>query len=466
MQFYRQNNAYVGDCIPFYWQGKYHLFYLVTIHDFLPGGQLSWAHAVSEDLRNWDEMPVAIPLGKGNEPDSACCGTGCAVEFNGTFHIFYLGLWIRDNNVDDQRQTICHARSTDLIHWEKDINNPILVPDRDKYSVDWRDPHVIWDAEKEEFLMLITSKCAKGPVGHEGCIALMASKDLEKWETREPLFAPFQYNCMECPDLFHINGWWYLVFSVFPPTFKTMYRRSRSLNGPWISDREFAMDDCNFYAGKTAGDGKRQFMFGWVFYKSENKDNGVLQWGGNLSVRELVQNENGSLSVKLPEERMEKGLMINESDCSILTGKWSLKNGKAENEWAEGFSCMTVNNIKPDSQIVLKFTPSKNTHTVGVFLRTEKDLSAGYCLRLELITGRAVLASVDGGQLYNTLTQPIPEIEGEIDCVITMEDSVIEAFIGGQVCLTGRFFEHKGTTLGMFVEEGGCIFENLSIASL
>ena len=62
---YRPANGYFGDAIPFYWEGHYHVFYLE--------GQLEperrvrftpFNHLVSTDLVNWEELPVALPLGR------------------------------------------------------------------------------------------------------------------------------------------------------------------------------------------------------------------------------------------------------------------------------------------------------------------------------------------------------------------------------------------------------------------
>ena len=47
----------VGDVMPFYWKGEYHLFYLTN-----PTGNIdvNWEHAVSKDLVNWKELPPTL----------------------------------------------------------------------------------------------------------------------------------------------------------------------------------------------------------------------------------------------------------------------------------------------------------------------------------------------------------------------------------------------------------------------
>ena len=43
-----------------YHKGKYHLYYQYNPHGD-QWGNISWGHAISEDLMQWEEMSVAIP---------------------------------------------------------------------------------------------------------------------------------------------------------------------------------------------------------------------------------------------------------------------------------------------------------------------------------------------------------------------------------------------------------------------
>jgi beta-fructofuranosidase len=141
MLHFRPQGRWIGDLIPFFWRGEYHLFYLPRA----PEGRHCWGHIVSRNLLDWEELPDAIEPNKDpNAPDAVGCWTGSVIEHEGTFHCFYTGF----NPQSPYPQTICHATSDDLIHWRKDPSNPIIVPDERWYEPqDWRDPFVFFNPE-------------------------------------------------------------------------------------------------------------------------------------------------------------------------------------------------------------------------------------------------------------------------------------------------------------------------------
>lgn len=115
--FYQPKDGFVGDVIPFYWEGVWHAFYLKA--PLPPTRKIadgtSYAHLTSHDLVYWEEWPTVVEPGSPDEPDFVSCWTGSFIERNGVFHLFYVGY----RGLDDP-QTICHATSQDLYTWEKD----------------------------------------------------------------------------------------------------------------------------------------------------------------------------------------------------------------------------------------------------------------------------------------------------------------------------------------------------------
>lgn len=131
-----------GDAIPFYHEGKYHIFSLTS-----PPGttvyperlRTTWSHSISEDLVHWQELPTALYPGEGDEPDASGVWTGSVIYGEGQYHAFYTGYCL----TAEFQQTICHATSDDGITWTKDIANPVITPMTELYEkLDWRDPYV------------------------------------------------------------------------------------------------------------------------------------------------------------------------------------------------------------------------------------------------------------------------------------------------------------------------------------
>ena len=126
-----------GDAIPFYHEGKYHIFSLTS-----PPGttvyperlRTTWSHSVSEDLVHWKELPTALYPGEGEEPDASGVWTGSVIYGEGQFHAFYTGYCL----TAEFQQTICHATSEDGITWKKDTANPVITPITELYEkLDW-----------------------------------------------------------------------------------------------------------------------------------------------------------------------------------------------------------------------------------------------------------------------------------------------------------------------------------------
>lgn len=78
-----------GDAIPFYHEGKYHIFSLTS-----PPGttvyparlRTTWSHSVSDDLVHWEELPTALYPGEGDEPDASGVWTGSVIYGEGKYH--------------------------------------------------------------------------------------------------------------------------------------------------------------------------------------------------------------------------------------------------------------------------------------------------------------------------------------------------------------------------------------------
>ena len=171
-----------------YKDGEYHLFYQYNPYGS-KWGNMSWGHAISQDLVNWKHLPVAIA------PDAL--GTifsgSAVVDFDNTAG-FGAGAIIAIYTQNSDRQVQSIAYSTDNGRtFTKYENNPVLVSE----ARDFRDPKVFWYEGTKRWIMVLA-------VGQE--MQIFSSPNLKDW-TFESRFGEGQGahgGVWECPDLFEL----------------------------------------------------------------------------------------------------------------------------------------------------------------------------------------------------------------------------------------------------------------------
>ncbi|MHC4927717.1 MAG: family 43 glycosylhydrolase, partial [Planctomycetota bacterium] len=241
----------VGDVMPFYWKGEYHIFYLDN-----PMGNydVSWEHCSSKDLVNWKEYPTALKpdLNDVTGPEGCCMFTGCVVEKDGIFYAWYTN-WNPKN--PDGREFISLATSKDLITWTKHPEH-MIGPDgvhfQKHQEADFRDPQIFWNDEKQEYWMhLLVNE-----VGVQGeAFGLLTSKDLIHWE-QKGVVKLANGTADECPDYFRIGDTHY-IHAI------SRYFYADNIEGPYrLPEVRHDIDRPAITAPKRVWDGKRHVWFG------------------------------------------------------------------------------------------------------------------------------------------------------------------------------------------------------------
>jgi beta-fructofuranosidase len=80
-----------------------------------------------------------------------------------------------------------------------------------------------------------------------------------------------------------------------------IYRMSENREGPWVAPGDDAFDGRAYYAGRTISSGGKRFLFGWVPSRDKDDDKENYLWAGTQVVHEVVQWQDGSLGVKIPD---------------------------------------------------------------------------------------------------------------------------------------------------------------------
>lgn len=461
----------VGDSIPFFWHGEYHLFYLKPRSPL--GDRFPWSHAVSRDLVHWDELPDALLPGEPGEPDCQGCWTGSVVEAGGQFHIFYTG-W---NPGSPTPQTICHATSYDLVGWTKDAANPILKPDPRWYAAqDWRDPFVFRNAAESCYWMLITAKVRDEGAGPtRGCIAIARSQDLPRrwrglpqarreWEVWPPLWLYNAFHPPECPDMLDLGEWRALVFS----DVTTQYRVARRLEGPWERPADASLDDVGLYAAKTFHAGGRHLLVGWIASHEGARDAGSRLWGGVLSLpREVSVGADGTLRVCCAPEIVAalRNLAADlKSPWLAVSGDWSKRGGQVAVNASEADSLLALPGAPTDYLVQFDVTLRKGGRA-GAIVRLSESGDAGYLLTLDQARRQLALRRWEGWREGRPIYErPLPLPAGRsVKCRVFVQGNVLEAFVDDRVALSARIYDRPTGGLGLYAVAGEASFRELRV---
>jgi len=250
---FRLGQGNLGDTIPFYHKGQYHVFYQ-TKCVLTAGLDYSWGHIVSTDLVHWKELPPAIignGMADGNAvgPDAGAMWSGCVIENKGVFHMYYT--WSRPGNPAG-RELTAHATSSDLVTWTKHPEQTFGADGIQYFKRDFRDPFVF--PHDNAWWMILNTTDAKTDVAGVG---LLRSEDLIHWKQLPPLAVEPKMGVgegltPECPDLFHSNDHWYLLYTRHVQNI----RYSKNIFGPYLPCEPSALDG-RILCGKRMFDGKR-----------------------------------------------------------------------------------------------------------------------------------------------------------------------------------------------------------------
>lgn len=463
--FYKPEDAWSADFIPLYVNGHFYLFYLLDWRDHTKHGEgTPWYLLTTDDFVHFTEHGSMLARGSQAEQDLYVF-TGSALEADGQYHIFYTGHNPHLRASGKPEQAVMHATSADMLSWEKHPEETFFAPTIGYEPHDWRDPFVFWNEERAEYWMLLAARRQTGPARQRGCTALCTSRDLKTWDIQDPLWEPNLYFTHECPDLFRIGDWWYLIFSEFSDATLTRYRMSRSLSGPWIAPPDDAFDGRAFYAAKSTTNGDRRLLFGWNPTREGDSDEGRWQWGGNLVVHEIVQESDGTLAVKVPHEVMDAFATPVAVAPLPQIGQWHCDSEQVTVDAEDGFAWCRLGNMPETCGLDVTLSYSPGTAAVGLVLRADTNLDAYYQVRIEPSRQRVVFDRWPrpGDQPF-ILERPLSLApNAPVHIQVFADCSIFEIYINDRVALSCRGYAHTSGDWGLFVAEGVATFSSAAL---
>jgi len=223
---YHPQGLYVWDTWYYELEGRLHCIHLQLLR---PGSDRpekehgALGHAVSDDLVHWETLPPALYRGEPGSIDDSELWTGCVYQHEGRQYLYYTA---RSTREDGMVNRIALAISQDGHHFERCQENPILIPDSRWYCnefhrlplwghgypiVDGRDLCVVADPEGHGFWGFFAARRMADTLAESSVIGLAHSDDLIHWEQYPPCFTPNRYGCVEVPEVFCLQGRWYML---------------------------------------------------------------------------------------------------------------------------------------------------------------------------------------------------------------------------------------------------------------
>lgn len=174
--------------------GHYHLFFQYNPFGDV-WGHMSWGHAVSRDLVHWRQLPVAL-----READGVMIFSGSAVVdahnssglCTAPSHSCLIAIYAGHSDTAET-QNIAYSNDGGRT-WTKYAHNPVI----DIHSKNFRDPKVIWDRQRRQWVMVTV-------LADQHKVRFYGSKDLLHWRQLSD-FGPAGATggAWECPLLFSL----------------------------------------------------------------------------------------------------------------------------------------------------------------------------------------------------------------------------------------------------------------------
>ena len=283
----------------FFYNGYYHL-YFQHYPDGTTWGPMHWGHAISTDLFNWKEQPIAL------YPDDLgyIFSGSVVVDYENTSgfgvdgKIPIIAIFTshdpkkeKTGEIDVENQSIAYSLDEGLT-WTKYKDNPVL---KNPGARDFRDPKVSWDKQRKRWTMVLAA-------GQE--IQFYISKDLKSWNKLTSFGEGIGNHggVWECPDFFQLpvvgssEKKWVLLVSINPGG-----PNNGSATQYFVGDfdgKNFVLDESfNTETEEEQGfwvDYGRDNYAGVTFSNVENKDGGKLfmGWMSNWLYANEVPTEN------------------------------------------------------------------------------------------------------------------------------------------------------------------------------
>ncbi|BAL84992.1 putative glycosyl hydrolase family 32 (plasmid) [Selenomonas ruminantium subsp. lactilytica TAM6421] len=456
--------SWVGDTMPFYDGQQFRIFYLEDLRDGDVGFH-PWSLFTTKDFTDYHHDSLVIPYDNTNEfaKDSAL-GTGSVVQDkDGLYHAFYTGFNWRSM----PKENIMHAVSRDLVSWQKLPEDSFHGSKPYIYDDTFRDPNVFYNADYDEYWMLITTRSKKA----RGVIARYTSKDLKHWEDKGIFFENDMGSDanMECPTLVKYGDYWYLTFSDQWPARVVHYRVAKDSQGPFMKPERDYFDASGFYAGKLAQDKENLYLVGWTPTKADQQDKCPTDWAGNLVAHQLKQREDGTLypvPVEKVTERLQQEVVLTPltKNGDVTTAGHDYRFG------GQGFANVVMHKMEGIRKITGRFTPDSQQGKFGLMFNVGPNQTGSLNLVFDQKAQQVAFYNTDTTSINKAnpeLSVPVSLQSGEsYDFTLLIDGTVAVLYINDQMALSTRMYGLPEHQWGIFSTGSAVTLTNLRSSTL
>lgn len=279
-----------------YFKGKYHVFFqwnrFAKNHSYK-----EWGLFTSPDLCSWEFEGSAILPDQSYDKDGVYSGSGYVIQDK--LYLFYTG---NTKACGKRKSRQCMAVSED---GKKFLKTGPVLETPEGFTEHFRDPKV-FKGKGNHYFMVVGAQRKNG----KGSIALCRSKDGITWEYTNMLAVTEQYEMIECPDLFQLDGNYVLLFdpqkrdnekdepeySFAASKIVNFDEKTGTLDRENLDEGYTVMDSgFDFYAPQTflAPDGRR-VLFAWMSRMEEEQEKAFAENEPNIHCQTIPR----ELSVK------------------------------------------------------------------------------------------------------------------------------------------------------------------------
>ena len=422
-----------------FYNGRYHAFYQHYPED-TRWGPMHWGHVVSDDMTNWEYLPIALT--PGDECDKNGCFSGSAIEYDQRLWLMYTGF-IENQGGESIRQVQCLAESSDGISFKK--HGVVIGEDKlpEGYAPgDFRDPKV-WRHNNSFWCIVAARK-----EGGRGRILLYRSDDLFNWEFVNDLFGADSAGTMiECPDYNEELG--YLLFcEQFQPSENGIH-----LN---IHTCRYAIGRINYDTGRFEEESRGIVDYGFDMYAPQTfAGKPVLMGWLNMWDRNV------------PSEKYGFAGML------TLPRAISIKDGRLYQEPV--VNCTTVRNENVSEgltdQVKMGVITLKLTDLKDLTLKirsggenfTSLALQNGKWVLDRSKSGEVITGAEKDSDSQNGIRRMPCSGKGVITLTLVIDEFSVEIFEDGRALSSTIYPPDGATDIELSVDAASCIYERAEI---